>query len=948
MNNIIERKWKQNSMVNIEDLRGMAFQAEENAHTFRIRGVDASGAEMALSGSVGAVFLRADNTDVAITGTVEDGVAVITLPEECYDMPGRFGLTVYLTSDGQTVAIYAAIGSVSRTSSGNVSPGSAADVADLINQINAAIEDLDEAIAAIPQDYQELEDDVSGLKNDVDDLDERVTAIEEGYTIEEKTISGGSVATILDGASGYNIKELVFNIDETTSGYTGATVSHSGEDTSNPDTLSISWQTEAGTVCGGTLTLNDDGSADLVKTWNGVTVNDIKAADLARSTGYGATLFATRFYYTGAKKSGVSNVKSDTFANGTAPGQLADMSMCGMTTGNANYVYFRDDRCTTAQEFVNTNGNVVIVYELDEPVTVNLSNVGQIAEYTGTNKFWVNTGDITSLTYTAAVKEGQISIDRSLSIEGDAADAKAAGDAIDNVDTKIEAIRTATSGDVGKVLSVKTVVDNKVTEWDFSDVDSIGEPIELSTTGFYWDSAIIGTSKSIKLSTNSAGICTHITLPAGKTLRITSTEVNTDTLSRMFFSYDASTDICIDKADKVAMGIYKTYFLRYEVDADVYINAKASNNYAVNMSDVTNPLADIGKMAGVTQPSILEINDSKYLDYAIRSLKWPQRTGSDPNQYRKPAVFLHFSDIHEGNVDLKRIVEFSNEHNINPSIDGIICSGDIVYDTLTDGMSFFSGVTGSNSVMLVPGNHDAAIVSGGSKVSSTPLETYNVLFTDRISNWGVTQPTDAATNGLCYFYKDYSSYKLRVIFLDGNSHNDPSYITAEDTWLATTLSGAKTLEYAVICVDHFPFKPNSFSMVDCSFSPRYAFNQPSGYIPDSFVDTVESFIGGGGEFVCWLAGHWHQDYVMLHNDGHQLCIGVACATHENRSNLNITYCDSLREANTKGQDLFNLVGIDTLSKNISIFRVGCDLTRLMNSRKHLCIDYANRTVVWND
>lgn len=37
------------------------------------------------------------------------------------------------------------------------------------------------------------------------------------------------------------------------SGWTGCTVYHSGADTSNPETISISWQSEAGTVYGGTL-----------------------------------------------------------------------------------------------------------------------------------------------------------------------------------------------------------------------------------------------------------------------------------------------------------------------------------------------------------------------------------------------------------------------------------------------------------------------------------------------------------------------------------------------------------------------------------------------------------------------------------------------------------------------------------------------------------------------
>ena len=149
MNNLIERIWKQGGMVNIEDLRGTAFQAEEMAHTFRIRGVDASGEPLALTGTVGAVFLRADNTDVTITGTITDGAAEITLTDECYDMPGRFGLTIYVTSDEQTVAVYAAIGSVCRTSSGVVSPETGEDVMDLINAIAAAV-------ATIPASYTDL------------------------------------------------------------------------------------------------------------------------------------------------------------------------------------------------------------------------------------------------------------------------------------------------------------------------------------------------------------------------------------------------------------------------------------------------------------------------------------------------------------------------------------------------------------------------------------------------------------------------------------------------------------------------------------------------------------------------------------------------------------------------------------------------------------------------
>lgn len=153
-NNIIRRKWNQNTMVSIEDLSGSVFQAESGGHTFEISGVDNYGNTVALSGTVAGVFMRSDNTDVAITGTASGGIVTVTLPAECYDVPGRFGLTVFVTADSKKTAVYAAIGTVRRTSSGSVAPGTTADVVDLINQINAAV-------ATIPQSWSGLMADIA-------------------------------------------------------------------------------------------------------------------------------------------------------------------------------------------------------------------------------------------------------------------------------------------------------------------------------------------------------------------------------------------------------------------------------------------------------------------------------------------------------------------------------------------------------------------------------------------------------------------------------------------------------------------------------------------------------------------------------------------------------------------------------------------------------------------
>lgn len=153
MNNIIKRVWNQNRLVNIEDLTGMVFQAEADGHTFEISGIDDTGAAVALSGSVAGVFRRPDNADIALTGAASGGVVSVTLSEDCYAVPGRFGLTIFVTSNSQKVAVYACVGTVAVSSTGNVAGDTPASVEDLIDDINAAIADLNSAIGQIPASY---------------------------------------------------------------------------------------------------------------------------------------------------------------------------------------------------------------------------------------------------------------------------------------------------------------------------------------------------------------------------------------------------------------------------------------------------------------------------------------------------------------------------------------------------------------------------------------------------------------------------------------------------------------------------------------------------------------------------------------------------------------------------------------------------------------------------
>ena len=97
-------------------IRPALLTGDKQAHTFRIA-VSRSGEGAALTGaSVSAYFVRADGVTVPITGSVEGSAAVVTLPEGCYRVPGRFQLVVKLAMDSGISTIFWGDGAVASSS----------------------------------------------------------------------------------------------------------------------------------------------------------------------------------------------------------------------------------------------------------------------------------------------------------------------------------------------------------------------------------------------------------------------------------------------------------------------------------------------------------------------------------------------------------------------------------------------------------------------------------------------------------------------------------------------------------------------------------------------------------------------------------------------------------------------------------------------------------------
>lgn len=72
-------------------------------------------------------------------------------------------------------------------------------------------------------------------------------------------------------------------------------------------------------------------------------------------------------------------------------------------------------------------------------------------------------------------------------------------------------------------------------------------------------------------------------------------------------------------------------------------------------------------------------------------------------------------------------------------------------------------------------------------------------------------------NGHSYWYKDYTEKKIRLIAVDATIYDEIEQ-ASQMTWLNTVLNGAITNGFAVICAIHFPPMPSNFQKINSNFT----------------------------------------------------------------------------------------------------------------------------------
>lgn len=167
-------------------------------------------------------------------------------------------------------------------------------------------------------------------------------------------------------------------------------------------TLPINWQSEAGTIYGGSITLNEDRSADVVATH---TIVDLGALSWSKSGDSPIDEFIGVASPSVVKAYGRSNIICTAYATNTANvsiPNLPDHTISGQT--NNRNIYIRDDTATTGAELKALLSGIYAVYEMNSPQPYHLDSIGELYTYLGTNNVWIDTGSITECDYPADTK----------------------------------------------------------------------------------------------------------------------------------------------------------------------------------------------------------------------------------------------------------------------------------------------------------------------------------------------------------------------------------------------------------------------------------------------------------------------------------------------------------------------------------------------------------------
>lgn len=319
-------------------------------------------------------------------------------------------------------------------------------------------------------------------------------------------------------------------------------------------------------------------------------------------------------------------------------------------------------------------------------------------------------------------------------------------------------------------------------------------------------------------------------------------------------------------------------------------------------------------------------------------------------------LICHFSDLH---ADWKR---FQNVMDVieyyQPAF--AIHTGDLVcWDSNSETDIFFQEIAKSSvPVYNAIGNHET--FQGESVLSNAYLHNRYIAPLKNIQ-------TNGKSDG--YYYVDFPSHALRLIVLNDYENEDVPHYSMRNyelrqpqiDWLIAVLKDCEEKNLAVMIASHEsdePVLPNSNQNGFCQRFEPYPWSIPSPH--ESIVaDIVDAFqygktlnkeyvwkVSGAcvkvdcsfvkrSEFICYVNGHRHGDYVgYLPTYPQQLSMGMTCTGcfPEGYHNIGEEISDLSRIPDTVSEDAINMYVLDRERKEISVVRIGANVNDLFEKR----------------
>lgn len=358
------------------------------------------------------------------------------------------------------------------------------------------------------------------------------------------------------------------------------------------------------------------------------------------------------------------------------------------------------------------------------------------------------------------------------------------------------------------------------------------------------------------------------------------------------------------------------------------------------------------EISGGSTPQGTTITDlnggSKEMLFKLQSLKKIPSLSYPPNTI-KSCNILFTSDCHassQGARYLERIYNFYQE--FPTYIDCLLHGGDSVVDQFVDDNPF-SLFEGGKYFLNTIGNHDNwdshHVVSSSDRVTSK--QVYDKFIAPYVANWGVTQPINASTLGLNYYYKDFADSNVRLVVLDCMNWD-----SAQSSWLTSVLADATTNELHTIVCNHYPISTKALNGIrTCTFNSLGS-DYGGQRIPNDAVSVVKSAKTNGLKFVCWIHGHCHFDtFGYVDDDENMFALGVDKTTPVTNGYERDGIRHGIEYAQAYGWDrsvdAFDIINVDTTLGVCSIIRVGANYDEKLRAKNAMTFDYINSKILSN-